>query len=382
VRRRLRGLAWDHPRCTVPLLAASKLYSAIREVDVEWSVRPLAAFNDQPLAEITDSFDIVSIDHPLVGTGEEAQLLSPLDAFRSDIDLVSPKDAVGLAKSLASYNYRGRQWAMPTDATCQMSVWRPDLLASQGTTLPAEWEGVVDFCAMLPGRVVWPLFPTDAICSLLSIAASFGFLFDEEDPRLPLDTTAAAFDVMARCLPALHPMSLNSNPPRVLDALVSSTTLLYSPLTFGYATYADPRRDDHRLEFGAAPRGPAGSTSILGGAGLAVSAASRHEEDAESFVTWVSSTSTQVSLIGATVGQPGDEQAWRRLASRDPSGFFATTQQAMSDAFIRPRAAWWPRYQATAGEVVHRCLAEGGAPGTLALDLRELLHSLTNHGVR
>src|SRR5262245_42443795 len=74
---RLRGLCWDHPRCVRPMRAAAVAYLGIRpDVVVEWDARPLAQFNDQPVWEV-GGYDLIFMDHPMVGAVAERAALVP-----------------------------------------------------------------------------------------------------------------------------------------------------------------------------------------------------------------------------------------------------------------------------------------------------------------
>jgi sugar lactone lactonase YvrE len=63
-----RSITWDHPRGLQPLVAVAARYAGeYPGVRVEWDARSLQAFDDQSLAELATSDDLLMIDHPHVG---------------------------------------------------------------------------------------------------------------------------------------------------------------------------------------------------------------------------------------------------------------------------------------------------------------------------
>ena len=45
---------------------AQRFHELNPEVSIEWSVRSLQAFADEPLARLVESFDLLVIDHPSI----------------------------------------------------------------------------------------------------------------------------------------------------------------------------------------------------------------------------------------------------------------------------------------------------------------------------
>jgi hypothetical protein len=150
--------------------ACADAWREAQGVDVVWDFRSLEAFGDQPLEQVAPDYDLLVIDHPFCGTAAATGCLAALD------ELVDPEtlsmladDAVG--PSHMSYSFGGRQWALATDAACQVAAFRPDLL---GAPLPASWDGILDLARSRPRRVAVPLAPAHAISSFLSLCANSG----------------------------------------------------------------------------------------------------------------------------------------------------------------------------------------------------------------
>jgi multiple sugar transport system substrate-binding protein len=153
-------------------------------------------------------------------------------------------------------------------------------------------------------------------------------------------------------------------------------TIAYIPLTFGYTNYSRGDDPDARLRFRDIPAagddGPAGS--ILGGAGLAVPAASGQAGDAAAFAAWISDAEAQQGVVAPAGGQPAHRAAWDDEALDAVCGrFFSGTRATLEAAWVRPREPWWPSFQREAGELlVSELIARRGAVD-IAWELNALL---------
>jgi multiple sugar transport system substrate-binding protein len=293
---------------------------------VEWSFRSLTAFGDQPIEDAARDFDVVVIDHPFCGRAMETFCLLPLD------DLV-PGETLGelaadsVGPSHDSYSYEGRQWGLATDAACQLSALRP------GLEPPDTWEQALALAR--DGRSALPLSAPHAISSFLTlcagkVASDGERLVDDEVGERAWTTLSALY----ACGPA---EALEWEPPEVLARLAASD-LDYVPITYGYVTYADACR--------FVPI-PGVSGGVLGGAGLAVSAASGEPAQAAAFAVWASSGEVQRTIVGPAGGQPGSRSAWL-----DGGAFYSDTLAAHEAAWTRPRDPWWPAFQLAAGRLL------------------------------
>jgi multiple sugar transport system substrate-binding protein len=357
---RLRGIGWDHERCRAPMQAAAARWHQLHGGSIDWDFRPLASFNDQPVAELAHAYDVLVIDHPYVGEAAATRSLVPLDELLDAQTLRAlADDAVGPGH--ASYHYGGHQWALATDAACHVSAIRDDLLVAP----PRTWEDVLALARDQPGRVALPLYPTDAICSLLTLCAAHGAPFGQETG---VDEEAVAF--LLDLVPHLHPQSLGFNPPRAFDRMSGTDEIAFVPLAFGYTTYSRIDRPGRRLRFLDLPtRG-----SLLGGAGLAVSSAAADPAAAARFVAWVAAPEQQRDIVFAAGGQPGSRAVWTDpAADAAAGGFFSGTIATMEAAHVRSREPWWPPFQLRAGELLAASLRERRPAAAIARALRALL---------
>lgn len=372
----LRGIAWDHERCVAPMRAAAAAWSGLSgSAAIEWETRPLAAFNDQPLSELTGRYDLLVVDHPFVGTAAELGCLAPLERLLDPADLEAlAADSVG--GSHDAYGYAGSQWALAVDAACQVAAARDDLLDEIGCPAPATWREVLELASSRPGRVALPLYPTDAICSLLTICANSG-VAAAAGPTLFLDpiTGERAVATLADLLPLLHPVSLHAGPPTVFERMSTTAEIAYVPLAFGYTNYARAQPAGRQrlrfLDIPSAGHGPTGS--ILGGAGLAVSAESVRAGEAAAFAAWVCGPRAQADIVFPAGGQPASRAAWLDPAlDAQVGGFFSGTRRTIESPWVRPRDAWWPGFQEAAGGLLVERLGAGVPARVIASALERL----------
>lgn len=367
----LRGLCWDHPRCTAPMATAAREWTGRHpEVVVRWDARPLAAFNDQPIEVAVRGYDLVFIDHPHVAETAPTGCLAPLD------DLIAPDRLAALAAdSIAAshhtYSYAGRQWALAIDAACQMAVADDERLAALGVAAPRTWAQVIELARRHRGAVALPLYPSDAFCALLSLSAARGGALTE-----PL-ITEEAVAVLRELAGLVGPRWLDANPPALLDCMAGDADMApaYAPLVFGYTDYQRPGASGRRLRFldvpafGGEPEG-----AVLGGAGLAVTAGSGHPREAAAFAAWVAGTGAQRDIICRYGGQPASATVWADPAADTlVGGFFGGTRATIERACVRPLEPWWPRFQAEAGDTLVTLLRDREPEGRIHAELGRIL---------
>jgi multiple sugar transport system substrate-binding protein len=360
--------------------ACGEAWTALHpEIEVAWEFRPLAAFGDEPLEEVASRYDLVMIDHPFSGTAAATGLLLPLESLLPAGRLAElAGDSMG--PSHDSYRFGDRQWALATDAACQVSAVRDDLLGADAT--PATWDDVRELARSRPGRVAVPLAPAQAICAFLTLCANAGTPAAEDHSAL-VDTRTgrAAIDLLAEIY-RLGPSAASEwEQPDVLDRLTGSDELVYVPIVFGFVTYSRTDRVRTPCRFANLPssgKGPVGA--ILGGAGLAVSAATEHPSEAAAFLSFAADARTQREVVARVGGQPGSRSAWSDPeVDRAAGGFFSSTAETLEQAWVRPRDPWWPAFQRQAGPLVSNGLAEG-EPSDRLFDALESLYRRCRSG--
>ncbi|MFB9275743.1 ABC transporter substrate-binding protein [Cohnella cellulosilytica] len=355
----LRGITWDHARGYEPVRAASEEFRRLRpDIRIEWEKRSLKDFGDSPVDVLAREYDLLMIDHPHVGISSAQGALAPLDLYLP-ADFLADQAAHAIGPSYRSYEWNGHQWALAVDAAAQVASYRPDLIGQE--ELPRSWAEVEALARSLPPgrRVGWPLCPTDAMCSFLTLCAGEGGdAFFSETDGIPRRTGEAALERMLRLLPLLHESSLASNPIQMYDRMAKEDDIVYVPLAFGYSNYARSGFAGKLLRFAdipgedGRPRG-----ALLGGVGIAVSASSSDIPSAVEFVRFLAGGELQRTLYARHEGQPGHGSAWRDAeVNRYTHGFFADTYATLAASYLRPRHAAFPAFQERAGALLHEAL--------------------------
>lgn len=357
----LRGIAWEHPRGIGGVRAASEEWvRTAPQHRVHWEPRSLRSFGDTPIADLARGRDLVIVDHPNMAAAVGSGAVLALD------DLIDPSVLGGLedrfvGSSWSSYRVEGRHCALPIDAAAQVSAFRPDLIARP----PSSWPGVLELAD--EGRVLWPGVAVDAFSSLCTLLAQRG---------QPLSSGAGAPDqevlgetlALLRRLVARQPRdALTMNPIAVAEELATGERFLYSPLLFGYTNYSRVGFRPNRVAYRDIPDAALGG-SLLGGAGVAVSADSRDPYAAASLAVHLASDETQRGAWFAGGGQPARIEAWDddELDERT-LGFFSGTRRSIESAWVRPAHARWPEVQSRIAPLITEHLA-GALPEASLID--------------
>lgn len=335
----ITGIAWDHRRCWGPLDASIVPYRAATGEEVRWDRRSLYSFGEGDLGSYADKYDLVIYDHPFVGDVSANGWMLDLTPFLSAAQRAHfDRDEVGA--SWRSYAYDGGIWALPLDTAAQTAAWRPDLLERHGLTVPTTLAEVRAFAENGAAKgifVGWPAVPTDLMCTLVSLTASRG--------RNPGHTGGDFIDVAdaeevvgeLKALAKLaHPKSREWNPIRCLDHMVANDDVAYVPYLFNYVNYSS---GTPKITFGAAPAVRAGEVphTLLGGAGIGISAKAANPKAAFDYAMWLCSEAYQSGDYVRFGGQPGSRAAWTSDAANALTGdFFRNTLPVMDRAYLRP----------------------------------------------
>lgn len=371
--RALRGMTWDHDRGIAPLLATAGAWQRRTGVAVDWDARSPADFGEVPLADLADTYDLLVIDHPVVGRAAAGGLVQPLDELL-DAGFLADQAAGSIGGSHESYRWDGRQYALAVDAAAQVLAARLDLLAAPP---PRSWPAVLAVDERLGRRAVGlPLNPTDVVPTFLSLCGALG--------RRPFTgrqvvSSAAgldALDLLRRLAVLAVPWTLDADPVQVLERMAAHDDVAVVPALFGYTNYSRPGYRKHVVTFHDIPgRGvaskPRGAT--LGGAGLAVSARTARLADAVAYAQFVAAPDTQAGLYVRAGGQPAHRAAWEDPEADDVvGGFFTRTRATMDHAFVRPRHPGYLSWQDAVGPVLADFARHGRGPAAVLVEIERL----------
>jgi len=296
----LRGIAWDHTRAMGPLSVTAQIFADLHDgCRVTWDRRSLWAFGEEPIDELASRYDLIVLDHPMIGEAVERGLLIPLDAHGSR-KWIHEQRSQTVGASHASYAWENQVWAAAIDAACPVAAGRADLLAKEQWTFPETWEEVLAL-ARETGRVALPLKPIDALSLFFSLCANqgYGLMETETGTLVDPDLGVHALAQIQEILSAINSDCLGLNPIDLLNKMSSSRDVIYSPHVFGYSNYGRVGYAPNRIAFGnfVGPGEVPHAGVTLGGAGLAVSAATAHVDEALRYATWVSGAECQSSTM-------------------------------------------------------------------------------------
>jgi multiple sugar transport system substrate-binding protein len=362
--RQLRGITWNHTRGYAPVAVTAQVFADRRpDVRIEWDRRSLWAFGEQTLEDLVAAYDLLVIDHPMIGKGARAGALLPLDEHVPDAMMARLRDG-SVGPSQESYTYAGHDYALAIDAACQVAAARPDLLEAIGEQVPTSWPAVLDL-ARRTRRVALPLNPIDVLSAFLTLCAHLGGPLGHGPDGVRRDTAQEALSMLRELATLVDEPCHSANPIATLNRMGTTDEILYCPLVFGYTNYSRDGYVSSRLSFhdipvleGGPPRG-----SCLGGAGIAVSAASGQRELALEYACWVADATTQRTEYVRAGGQPAAVAAWEDPAADAlTGGFFRSTRATIEAAYLRPRHPEFPEFQTDAAAVLRETVLGNLAP--------------------
>jgi multiple sugar transport system substrate-binding protein len=360
----LRGLTWDHPRGYRALEAAAAAWRADGGPDVTWDRQPLEGFESTPLADLARRYDLLVIDHPGLGAAAAADCLLPIDDLLS-VDELAVAAGQSVGASDASYRLEGRQWAVPVDAAAQVSVGRADLLARQ--PLPDTWSEVLDLARVTPTALC--LGGPHAFLTFSALCVAFGSepARRDADRYVEPEAGSAVLELMRELAALADPVVSQGNPISVLDAMVAGDNVAYCPLLYGYVTYHQGA--EAALVAADAPRWSPGGRrgSVLGGTGLAVSRHCVDIDAARAVAMGLASAAYQCGTAVGSGGQPSALAAWTDpVIDESSGGFYSTTLDTVSTAWVRPRYDGFVGFQSAASARLREALTSS-EPGERVL---------------
>jgi multiple sugar transport system substrate-binding protein len=352
----IKGITWDHPRGYAPLREAASVWSKEKKISVRWDIRTLKDFGDCPIEALIDRYDLIVMDHPYVGNASVNGLLLPLEAHLPERFMrLQGKESIG--KSFESYWYNGHCWALPIDAAAQVAAYRTDLVERYNWEIPDNMLKVKQAAADLPEGIFMgiPLCATDCWCVFLSICSLYAGRDFFSEQGINMVTGEWALDQLHSWKSFLYPGSFGMNPIQMFEHMSSHHDIVYTPYVFGYNNYSRKGWRNEYIRFCHSPVcRPHLNRTLLGGAGLAVSAKTGHRDECLEFIQFILSTERQKGLYFREQGQPAHLSAWLDpLNDALCTGFFSDTLPTMEHAYMRPRHPGFNRFQEEAANYLH-----------------------------
>jgi multiple sugar transport system substrate-binding protein len=361
----LRGITWNHSRALPPLVAAAQRFEELHSdanVRIVWEKRSLHEFGHASLADLARNFDLLVVDHPMMGEAYAGGLLTDLrpSLQPNEWDDLS-NDSVG--PSFESYLYEDKLYSLPIDAAAPAASSRPDLLAMRNLSEPKSWSDLLT-CAR-QGLVRMPGFPADLFLNFMGLCVSRGSSI-AATPDLIVDPT-----VGLQCLEELRELAsympeeiYGWNPIAVYEQMTSTDNFAYCPFAYTYSNYSRAGFASRLLRFTlpVALSGGIVMRTVLGGTGLAISAGCRFPELAVEYSLYVAGRVCQSTLYGVCGGQPARRSAWQdEELNRLTNGFFRQTLSSIERAYVRPRYSGYVAFQEQAGVPIANYLQSGGS---------------------
>ena len=367
----LKGMTWDHSRGFDPMVATSKKFHEIHDnkVKIEWDKRPLQAFADRPIEEMTDDYDLIVIDYPHVGEVAHKGLLQNLNLpnYESQIQVLK-NQTVG--KSHESYNINNKQWALAIDAASQTACYREDLINHN----PKNWDDL--FALAKQNKVLWPLKPVHAISSFYSIYNNITKEFIPQQKNfIEKDFGIETLSMMKAISKELIKDCLTMDPIQTAELMTETDDFFYCPYTYGFSNYSRNNYRKNILKYidvlDLSGKGPSGTH--LGGTGIAVSNKSKNKDIAIKYAFWIAGAECQKSLFYESGGQPGNAVAWEdKRINQETNDFFKATRKTLELAWVRPRHNGYMEFQDLSGDLINEYLQTNISAESVCVKLTDM----------
>ncbi len=237
----LKGMTWGHSRGIAPLQAfAQRFQQLYPDIEVQWRQRTLQEFADYPIEKLTESYDLLIIDHPWVGCAAATNCVLPLDEHLPKAYLNNQADN-NVGRSHQSYHYGGHQWALAIDAAAPVPSYREDLLNENGAKVPETWAEVMDLAKK--GKVAAPAIPIDLLMNFYMFCQAHGQEpFVSKEKVIDKETGLKALATMKDFYSLLDERMFAANPIRVAEMMSMSNDFWYCPFAYVYSNYCRIQR--------------------------------------------------------------------------------------------------------------------------------------------
>ena len=372
----IKGITWGHSRGITPLLAASQRFNELHpSIQIQWEKRTLQQFADMPVEELTNSYDLLVIDHPWAGCAAATGCVLPLDKYLP-VSYLEDQLANSVGGSHESYNYDGHQWALAIDAATPAASYRPDLLEKLRVKLPASWDELLELAGK--GLVAIPAIPIDLLMNFYMFCLANGREpFISADEVIDEATGLLALTSMKELYSQVDKKMFDCNPIAVAELMSKTDEYVYCPFAYCYSNYSRDGYAKHLLAYTDLVPFSNGVklSSTIGGTGIAVSSFTRHRGAAIAFAKMVVSPKFQATFYLQHGGQPGHGAAWRnKNANHLTHQFFENVLPVMERGYIRPRYNGYLHFQDHAGQPLQEFL-RGKEKAETVLEKMNVLYS-------
>lgn len=363
------------------MVATAQRYEELHpEIEIVWTKRTLQEFADKSVTDLAKEYDLLVIDHPWTGHAAAQRMVIPFDDFLPP-DFLRDQEDNSVGQSYASYNFEGKQWALPIDAATPVAASRPDLLKELGEELPRSFGQLIALAKK--GRVGFSLLPIDVLMSFYMFCCTSGEAPCQNDEEVVSEETGVFVLKLFKSLADhIDTRFYEKNPFKVFEDMTQQDEIAYCPFAYGYSNYSRPgyaRKLLHFHDLVTLDEEGTPMVSTLGGAGLAVSSQSKHIDVAVDYARFVASPEIQETLYVENGGQPGHLKAWENVqVNAATADYFKNTLPTLQRAYLRPRYDGHLHFQDHAGDVVVNYLKNGGNEQAVLSELNSMYrNSLT-----
>jgi multiple sugar transport system substrate-binding protein len=370
----LNGITWGHSRGITPLLAASQRYSELYpQVEIRWTKRSLQEFADYPIEKLTESYDLLIIDHPWVGCAAATKCVLPLEEYLPETYL-NDQLANSVGYSHLSYQYENSQWALAIDAATPAASYRKDLLEKNKTAVPQSWQDLLDLAK--DGKVAIPAIPIDLLMNFYTFCIAHGQEpFAGNDEVIGKETGILAIESMKQLYSHVDKKMFSCNPIAVAELMAGTNQYWYCPFAYCYSNYARTGYAESLLTYDDVISFTNNKKfrTTIGGTGLSVSAFSTYKEEALRFASMLVSGLWQSAIYVQHGGQPGHKTAWMNEdANRLTHNFFTKLLPVMERGYTRPRYNGYLHFQDHAGLPLQQCLLMDSDPESVLDEMNKI----------
>jgi multiple sugar transport system substrate-binding protein len=359
----LSCITWNHSRAFPPLVATAQRYEELNpDIRITWEKRSLHEFGHADISALAERFDLLVIDHPMLGDVEQTGALHNLkpmltEGERRDLE----EDSIG--PSFESYLWKGKLYALPVDVAAPAASFRPDLLERASDELPTTWNDVITLARR--GMVRMPGFPADLFLNLMgmcvssrsAVALTPDSLFDNEIAVICLEQLRELATMMPHNIYQMNPLA-------IYEQMSSTDDFAYCPFAFSYNNYSRLHFGTHHIRYAdpVALQGRDPMRTILGGTGIAVSARCKTPEVALRYALFTVGRTMQSTIYSFAGGQGALRSAWRDpFLNQLTDNFFVRTEASIERAYVRPRYRGYVGLQEIAGDPIVSYLKAGGS---------------------
>jgi multiple sugar transport system substrate-binding protein len=376
----LHGKTWGHSRGVTPLLAVSQRFNELYpHVHINWTKRTLQEFADFSIEKLTETNDLIIIDHPWVGCASATNCVLPLNNYLPKNFLQNQlQNSVG--GSHESYNYDGVQWALAIDAATPAASFRKDLLKLNNIEIPQTWKDVLNLAKI--GKIAVPAIPIDLLMNFYTFCIANGSTpFSNNHEIINTEIGIAAIETMKQLYQLVDAKMFTFNPIKVAELMSITDEYWYCPFAYCYSNYSRVGFAKNVLDYSdVVTYNNVKLSTTIGGTGIAVSATSKHKEIAIEFAAMVCSPEIQQTMYVQHGGQPAHKAAWLNSdANSLTNNFFKNVLLTMQNGYIRPRYNGYLHFQDNAGIPLQKCLMENGNSKETLLEMNLIYKQSLQH---